>query len=126
DSIPYNATCRGLAYYEAPNLAETDLCAARVLMNTIDARLIAVDTQTGALCTDFGEGGMVDLEEGIGHTVPSWYAPTSPPTIVRNIAVVHSQVRDGQRRDAPSGVVRGYDAETGELAWVWDMGNPEL
>jgi len=126
DAIPYNASCRGLAYYEAPELAEADLCAARLIMNTLDARLIAVDTQTGQLCTDFGTGGIVDLEEGIGRTVPGWYAPTSPPTIVRNIAVVHSQVRDGQRRDAPSGVVRGYDVVTGELAWVWDMDNPEL
>jgi quinoprotein glucose dehydrogenase len=124
DAIPYNATCRGLAYYSSPTLASTDLCAERVIMNTLDARLIAVDVQTGQLCTDFGNGGIVDLEEGIGHTVPGWYAPTSPPTIVRNVAVVHSQVRDNQRRDAPSGVVRGYDTETGGMLWAWDMGRP--
>jgi quinoprotein glucose dehydrogenase len=124
DAIPYNATCRGLAYYEIPDAEPTELCAARVIMNTLDARLIAVDTGTGQLCADFGEGGIVDLEIGLGHTVPGWYAPTSPPTIVRNIAVVHSQVRDGQRRDAPSGVIRGYDAVTGEMAWAWDMGRP--
>lgn len=124
DAIPYNATCRGLAYYASPTLESDDFCAERVIMNTLDARLIAVDVQTGQLCDDFGIGGIVDLEEGLGHTVPGWYAPTSPPTIVRNIAVVHSQVRDGQRRDAPSGVIRGYDAETGEMAWAWDMGRP--
>lgn len=124
DAIPYNATCRGLAYYAAPAPAPDATCAQRVIMNTLDARLIAVDIQTGLLCDGFGTGGSVDLEEGIGHTVPGWYAPTSPPTIVRNVAVVHSQVRDGQRRDAPSGVVRGYDAETGEMVWAWDMGRP--
>ncbi|WEJ34089.1 membrane-bound PQQ-dependent dehydrogenase, glucose/quinate/shikimate family [Devosia sp. SD17-2] len=124
DAIPYNATCRGLAYYAAPTLSAEDFCAERVMMNTLDARLIAVDVQTGQLCTDFGNGGIVDLEEGLGHTVPGWYAPTSPPTIVRNVAVVHSQVRDNQRRDAPSGVVRGYNAETGEMLWAWDMGRP--
>jgi len=124
DAIPYNASCRGLAYYASPTLESTDACAERVLMNTLDARLIAVDVQTGQLCGDFGTNGIVDLEEGIGHTVPGWYAPTSPPTIVRNVAVVHSQVRDNQRRDAPSGVVRGYDAETGEMLWAWDMGRP--
>ncbi|OAM78226.1 glucose dehydrogenase [Devosia elaeis] len=124
DAIPYNATCRGLAYYASPNLSPQDECAERVIMNTLDARLVAVDVQTGQLCSDFGTGGLVDLEEGIGHTVPGWYAPTSPPTIVRNVAVVHSQVRDNQRRDAPSGVVRGYDAESGEMLWAWDMGRP--
>jgi quinoprotein glucose dehydrogenase len=122
DAIPYNATCRGLAYYASPTMDADEPCAERVLMNTLDARLIALDTVTGQLCGDFGVGGIVDLEEGIGHTVPGWYAPTSPPTVVRDVAVVHSQVRDGQRRDAPSGVVRGYNAETGELAWAWDMG----
>lgn len=126
DAIPYNATCRGLAYYQSPNLETTDLCYERVVMNTIDARLIAVDVATGQLCSDFGNSGIVDLEVGLGHTAPGWYAPTSPPTVVRNIAVVHSQVRDGQRRDAPSGVVRGYDVETGELAWAWDMVRPDL
>ncbi len=126
DAIPYNATCRGLAYYEASDRAPTDLCHQRVIMNTLDARLIAVDVSTGQLCTGFGTSGIVDLEVGIGRTAPGWYAPSSPPTIVRNIAVVHSQVRDGQRRNAPSGVVRGYDAVTGELAWAWDMVRPDL
>ena len=56
--------------------------------------------------------------------MPGWYAPTSPPTVVRNVAVVHSQVRDNQRRDAPSGVVRGYDVQSGALLWAWDMGRP--
>ncbi|RJL21533.1 membrane-bound PQQ-dependent dehydrogenase, glucose/quinate/shikimate family [Paracoccus siganidrum] len=124
DAIPYNATCRGLAYYAAPDLSQDDPCAERVLMNTLDARLLAVDVRTGQLCEGFGDGGSVDLEEGIGRTVPGWYAPTSPPTIVRDVAVVHSQVRDGQRRDAPSGVVRGYDAASGEMLWAWDMGRP--
>lgn len=49
---------------------------------------------------------------------------TSAPTIVRNVVVVGHQVLDGQKEDAPSGVIRGYDAETGELAWAWDMGRP--
>jgi quinoprotein glucose dehydrogenase len=124
DAIPYNATCRGLAYYASPTIEAGEPCAERVIMNTLDARLIAIDVRTGQVCADFGVNGIVDLEEGIGHTVPGWYAPTSPPTIVRNIAVVHSQVRDGQRRDAPSGVIRGYNAETGEMAWAWDMGRP--
>ena len=124
DAIGYNATCRGLAYYEVPGAAATDLCAARVVMNTLDARLIALDVETGQLCADFGNGGIVNLLEGIGDTAPGFYSPTSPPTIVRNIVVTASQVSDGQTREAPSGVVRGWNAETGELAWAWDLGRP--
>jgi len=125
DAIGYNATCRGLAYYETPGAVDTDLCAARVLMQTLDARLIAIDTETGQLCADFGNGGIVNLLEGIGDSAPGFYSPTSPPTVVRNIAVVGSQVSDGQTREAPSGVIRGYNAETGALEWAWDMANPD-
>ncbi|RYY87555.1 MAG: membrane-bound PQQ-dependent dehydrogenase, glucose/quinate/shikimate family, partial [Comamonadaceae bacterium] len=34
------------------------------------------------------------------------------------------QVADGEERDAPSGVVRGYDAVTGAQRWAWDLGRP--
>lgn len=125
DAIPYGATCRGVAYYEVPDAAPEDACATRILWGTLDARLIAVDAQTGQPCADFGVNGEVNLEEGIGDTVPGWYAVTSAPTIVRGIAVMGAQVKDGQAEDAPSGVVRGYDAVTGELAWAWDLGNPD-
>jgi len=124
DAIGYNATCRGLAYYEDAAAAETDLCAARLVMNTLDARLIALDVETGQLCSEFGNGGIVNLLEGIGDTAPGFYSPTSPPTIVRNVVVTASQVSDGQTREAPSGVVRGWDVLTGELLWAWDLGRP--
>src|SRR5690606_25149447 len=61
-----------------------------------------------------------------GDTVPGWYAVTSAPTIVRGVVVVGAQVTDGNAEDSPSGVIRGYDAETGELVWAWDMANPGL
>ncbi|WP_082101993.1 membrane-bound PQQ-dependent dehydrogenase, glucose/quinate/shikimate family [Devosia psychrophila] len=124
DAIPYGATCRGVAYYQVPNAAENQACATRILWGTLDARLIAVDAKTGQPCADFGTNGEVLLEEGIGDTAPGWYAVTSAPTIVRGIAVIGAQVKDGQAEDAPSGVVRGFDAITGELAWAWDLGNP--
>jgi quinoprotein glucose dehydrogenase len=38
--------------------------------------------------------------------------------------VVGSQVSDGQTREAPSGVIRGYNTETGALEWAWDLGRP--
>jgi quinoprotein glucose dehydrogenase len=124
DAIGYNASCRGLAYYETPGAVAGDLCGARVMVQTLDARLIALDVETGQLCPDFGNAGVVNLMVGLGDSAPGFYSPTSPPTIVRNIAVVGSQVKDGQTREAPSGVIRGYDAQTGELVWAWDMGRP--
>ena len=126
DAIPYGATCRGVAYYEVAGAAPDDPCAHRIVWGTLDARLIAVDAETGAPCTDFGENGEVYLDRGIGETVPGWYSITSAPTIVRGVVVLGAQVKDGQAEDAPSGVIRGYDAVSGALAWAWDLGNPEL
>ncbi len=124
DSIPYSASCRGVAYYEMPDAPESAQCKRRVIEGTLDARLIAVDAETGQPCADFGANGQVNLLEGMGESVPGFVAVTSPPTIVRGIAVVGHQVLDGQKEDAPSGVIRGYDVVTGELAWAWDMGRP--
>lgn len=124
DSIPYSASCRGVSYYEAPGMAADEPCKQRIIQGTLDARLIAVDAETGRLCAGFGVQGQVNLLEGMGDTVPGFVAVTSPPTIVRGVAVVGHQVLDGQKEDSPSGVIRGYDARTGQLAWAWDMGRP--
>jgi quinoprotein glucose dehydrogenase len=125
DAIPYGATCRGVAYYASPTAAPDAACATRIIEGTLDARLIAVDARTGQPCADFGTAGAVDLTEGIGETVPGWYSLTAVPVVVRGIVVVGAQVQDGQAEDAPSGVIRGYDAVTGALAWAWDMGRPD-
>jgi len=124
DHIPYSATCRGVSYYEVPDAPDDAACKRRVIEGTLDAELVAVDADTGVPCADFGHAGHVDLMEGMGDSVPGYVAVTSPPTIVRGVAVVGHQVLDGQKEDAPSGVIRGYDAATGELAWAWDMGRP--
>ncbi|WP_252945362.1 membrane-bound PQQ-dependent dehydrogenase, glucose/quinate/shikimate family [Oceanicola sp. 502str15] len=124
DAIPYGATCRSVVYYEAPEAAEDALCATRVIEATLDARMIAVDAETGQLCPEFGREGIVDLNQGIGDTVPGWYAVSSPPTVVQGVLVAGAQVKDGQAEDAPSGVIRGYDAVTGEFLWAWDVGRP--
>lgn len=125
DAIPYSASCRGVAVYTDPDAEEGAACATRVIEGTLDARLIAVDLRTGRPCADFGAQGEVDLWQGIGERVPGWYAVTAPPAIVRGIIVTGAQVKDGQAEDAPSGVIRGYDAVTGDLAWAWDLGAPE-
>lgn len=116
------STCRGVAYYEAP--APVGECQARIIYGTLDSRLLAIDARTGEACRQFGVDGAVDLNAGIGKTLPGYVSMTSPPTVVRGVAVVGHQVIDGQYRDAPSGVVRGFDAVTGEFRWAWDMGRP--
>lgn len=100
-------------------------CDRRIIEGTLDGRLIAVNADTGKPCADFGQQGEVDITQGMGETPPGYVAITSAPTIVRGVVITGHQVLDGQRRWAPSGVILGYDAITGNLRWAWDMVNPD-
>jgi quinoprotein glucose dehydrogenase len=124
DWIPYTAACRGVSYYAAPRIAPDAACATRIIEGTLDGRLIAVDARTGAPCADFGRNGQVDMKVGMGRVEPGMVAITSAPTIVRGVVVTGHQVLDGQKNDAPSGVIQGFDAVTGEQRWAWDLGRP--
>jgi quinoprotein glucose dehydrogenase len=125
-NIPYTAACRGVAYYVVPGAASSEACATRIIEGTLDSRVIAVDAETGKPCSSFGYGGAVDTTFGIGEHDPGMFSITSSPTIVRGVIVVGHEVLDGQKRDAPSGVIQGYDAVTGALRWAWDMANPDI
>src|SRR5262245_5903667 len=124
-SIPYTAACRGVAYYAAPNVDPAGACATRIIGGTLDARLIAVDARTGTPCADFGKNGTVDITIGMGEIGTGMVSITSAPTIVRGVVITGQQILDGQRADAPSGVVQGFDAVTGALRWAWDMEHPD-
>jgi len=122
-ALHMNVVCRGVSYHEQP--AAMGVCARRVIFSTLDARLIALDAETGAKCQDFGQNGSISLMEGIGPHPRGFYYSTSPPTIVSDRVVVGALVMDNQTTMAPSGVIRAFDARTGALSWAWDMGAPE-
>jgi len=50
--------------------------------------------------------------------------PTSPPLVTRRVLVVGASVTDNASTDEPSGVIRGYDIDTGALLWNWDPSAP--
>ncbi|WP_446741074.1 membrane-bound PQQ-dependent dehydrogenase, glucose/quinate/shikimate family [Sphingomonas sp. ACRSK] len=125
EAIPYTAACRGVVYYAVPGMAADQACATRIIEGTLDARLIAVDARSGRLCPDFGTNGQTDAKIGMGEVPPGFVSINSPPTLVRGVLVTGHQVLDGQDRWAPSGVIQGFDARTGQLRWAWDMMNPQ-
>ena len=125
ENIPYTAACRGVAYYAVQNADASQACATRIVEGTLDARIIEIDAKTGKRCEQFGHGGEISTAIGIGRHDPGMYSITSAPTIVRGVIVTGHQVLDGQKRNAPSGVILGYDAATGELKWAWDMVKPD-
>ncbi|GAA0465377.1 glucose/quinate/shikimate family membrane-bound PQQ-dependent dehydrogenase [Parasphingorhabdus litoris] len=121
----YARTCRGVGYHEAPD-GYAGQCAKRVVTSTVDATILAVDADTGELCTDFGENGVVDLWKGMGDNHERFeYWVTSSPLVAGDNLVVGGQVADTQNLGHPSGVVRAFNAMTGKLSWAWDLGNPD-
>ncbi len=119
---PPASTCRGVSYYKSS--ITQGQCAARIIFATVDARLMAVDAATGKACSGFGSAGTVDLKRGMGNVAKGYYYVSSAPTIVRGKVVLGGWVLDGQYVGEPSGVVRAFDAETGQFAWAWDMDRP--
>jgi glucose dehydrogenase len=114
--------CRGVAYYAA-KIAGPD-CQHRLFLTTAAGQLIAIDADTGRQCSGFANGGTADLKEGMGEMHPDEPLPTSPPTVVNGVIVIGQSISDFGSFDANSGVIRGYDAETGALRWAWDIGRP--
>lgn len=121
-SIPYaeGLTSRGVSTWLDASRAPGEACRRRVFVATNDGRLIALDAATGKPCADFGREGQVELTRGVGQFQPGEYHFTSPPAVVNDLVVVGSTVDDALRVDAPSGVVRAFDARTGALRWSWN------
>src|SRR5262245_28152292 len=110
---------RGVAYWRDADAA--GLCAHRIFLATLDARLVALDLADGKRCSGFGANGEVNLLEGIDAVVDPWeYNVTSPPTVVGDVVIVGSSIADIVRRIEPSGAVRAFDARTGKLLWRFD------
>ena len=117
-------TSRGVSSWRDSEGSMSRSCARRIFFATVDARLYALDAPSGLPCRSFGDSGFVRLDVDVGlnqsHVEPSQYAVTSPPAIIDDLVVVGSAVSKGWRGDIASGVVRAYDARTGELRWSFD------
>jgi quinoprotein glucose dehydrogenase len=106
-----------------PTRSEGQPCRRRIFIGTIDARLIALDAVTGKPCAGFGFGyaGQIDLKTGISRIdYLGQYEETSPPAIIDDLVVVGSGISDNNKADMPSGVVRAFDARSGQLRWRWN------
>ena len=136
----FSAACRTVAYFDEDDAApvvrfphtpdavglvnalprDGSQCSRKVYVATPDGRLIALDAAGGFPCPEFGNEGVVDLNAGMGLRETGFASNTSGATVAAGLLILGQQVSDNQRRDAPSGVVRAFDARSGELRWAWD------
>ena len=101
---------RGASYW-------TDGKEKRILLGTLDGRLFSIDAGTGKPDPKFGNGGWLDMREGMAEKFPRGsYGLTSPVSVYKNLIIAGALVSDGEPH-GPSGDVRAFDARTGKLVW---------
>ena len=109
----------------AVDLPTTDDCTARLFMPTADGRVIALNPEDGRICRGFGNGtGQIDLWANMPHVNPGSYYSTSPAVVTESLLIIGGTVLDNVSTTEPSGVIRAFDVDTGELVWNWDPANP--
>ncbi|PYB96924.1 glucose/quinate/shikimate family membrane-bound PQQ-dependent dehydrogenase [Pseudomonas atacamensis] len=134
-------TCRGVSYYDEAAYAKSEnagsaviseagqavaqACPRRLYLPTADARLIALNADTGKICEGFGTNGVVDLTQGIGPFTAGGYYSTSPAAITRDLVIMGGHVTDNESTNEPSGVIRAFDVRDGHLVWNWDSDKPD-
>lgn len=130
-----HVTCRGVSYHDtAPaatqdataqtdaTAASTALCAQRILLPVNDGHLYALDAHSGKLCPDFADNGRLNLQKNMPFARAGAYEPTSPPIVTNNVIVIAGAVTDNYSTREPSGVIRGFDVNSGKLLWAFDSG----
>jgi quinoprotein glucose dehydrogenase len=100
---------RGVAAWKDAKTGER-----RILLCTVDARLIAIAAADGR------QLWQVSLGEDVGAQYNGEYHVTSAPTVVNDVVVTGSAIDDNSRTKMSSGAVRGYDIHTGKLLWRWE------
>lgn len=102
---------RGLSYWESGS-------DKRILFAG-GHHLIALDARTGKPIAGFGDGGSVDLREGLGRNVDhETYAVTTPGAIYNDLIIIGAKVGEGPLPAAP-GDVRAFDIRTGKQKWIF-------
>jgi quinoprotein glucose dehydrogenase len=113
---------RGVSAWRNPKARAGQPCGLSIFIGTLDGRMIALDGATGKPCADFGVQGAIDLTRGAA-TATEWtggYQVTSAPVVAKGLVITGSSVADNWKVDTGRGIVRAFDAKTGELRWTWD------
>lgn len=112
---------RGVAYWEADEPVDGQACQKIVYLGTMDARLFAVDADTGTLCKEFASEGVLDVNQW-NDTNERWpLSLLQPPTVTGDRLILGWAGKDWAWAEAPPGTVFSINARTGELEWTLNL-----
>ncbi|WP_239496325.1 pyrroloquinoline quinone-dependent dehydrogenase [Salinicola peritrichatus] len=111
---------RGVAYWQAENPVEDESCQKIVYMGTGDAKLYALDADTGERCADFADNGMLDVNQWNDINAKYPLSLLQPPTVVGDHIIFGWAGKDWAYQEAPPGTVFSVNARTGEREWTFE------
>ena len=80
--------------------------------------LMAVNADTGAPISDFGDGGKVDLRKGLDTEREDFLIVANAPGVVyKDLLIIGMRLSEGL--DAAPGHIRAYDIRSGERKWIF-------
>ena len=102
----------------------------RILYVTTGYQLVALNAKTGQQIESFGNGGIVDLKQGVVRGVDTQInledgeiGLHSTPLIANDVVIIGGAMREGATvptHDNTKGLVRAFDVRTGKLLWRFD------
>jgi quinoprotein glucose dehydrogenase len=111
---------RGVSYWQAAQPVAGQACQKIVYLGTMDARLFAVDADTGKPCAGFGNNGVVDVDQW-NNDKGAWpLSLLQPPTVTGDHLILGWGGKDWALEHAPAGKVFALNARTGKLEWTLD------
>lgn len=107
---------RGVTYWQDPQ-GGAGPCAKRVFIGTMSGQIHALDADTGALCRDFGQGGILDVNQWNRPDANFPLSQLQPPTVYKDMLLLGWAGKDWYDSRNPVGTVHAIDARTGRLRW---------
>ncbi len=111
---------RGVAYWQAAKPVRGKPCQKIIYIGTMEAKLFAVDADTGKKCNGFGDKGVLDINQWNTVNAKWPLSILQPPTVYKDTLFIGWAGKDWADQSAPPGRLFAVDAQTGKLKWTFN------
>lgn len=111
---------RGVSYWQAKQPVAGETCQKIVYMGTVDAKLYALDADSGKPCENFADHGVLNVDQWNNVNAKYPLSLLQPPTVVGDHLLIGWAGKDWAYAEAPPGTVFAINAKTGEREWTFE------